>query len=203
MPRIPKTKLRLGGGAAVGLAAAGLALAAVPALAQPASPSTVEQLTVTGEYGPFGPQRLSQVVYFGDLDLATAAGRSALEHRIRTTAHDLCLRLGEQPNVTAPPLLQSCEQQAVNSARDAERTAVAMARPGGLYAYAEPPPAYDEAAPVPPPAPAAPAAGSYGQEASYTTQTVTNGPVPDTPENRARFGGPMSHAGRVTRPAGN
>lgn len=32
---------------------------------------------------------------------------------------------------------------------------------------------------------------------------VTNGPVPDTRENRARFGGPMSNGGRRTRPAGN
>lgn len=32
---------------------------------------------------------------------------------------------------------------------------------------------------------------------------VTNGPVPDTAENRARYGGPMSNGGRRTRPAGN
>jgi hypothetical protein len=34
-------------------------------------------------------------------------------------------------------------------------------------------------------------------------QTVTNGPVPDTVENRARYGQPMSRAGKMTRPAGN
>lgn len=34
-------------------------------------------------------------------------------------------------------------------------------------------------------------------------QVVTNGPVPDTPANRAKFGGPMSHAGKMTTPAGN
>ena len=33
--------------------------------------------------------------------------------------------------------------------------------------------------------------------------TVTNGPVPDTAANRARYGKPMSHAGRRTAPAGN
>ena len=33
--------------------------------------------------------------------------------------------------------------------------------------------------------------------------TVTNGPVPDTPANRAKYGKPMSHAGRRTAPAGN
>jgi predicted outer membrane protein len=34
-------------------------------------------------------------------------------------------------------------------------------------------------------------------------QTVTNGPVPDTTENRARYGAPMSRAGKMTRPTGN
>lgn len=32
---------------------------------------------------------------------------------------------------------------------------------------------------------------------------VTNGPVPDTAENRARYGGPISNGGRRTRPLGN
>jgi hypothetical protein len=32
---------------------------------------------------------------------------------------------------------------------------------------------------------------------------VTNGPVPDTPANRAKYGRPMSHAGKKTAPAGN
>ena len=32
---------------------------------------------------------------------------------------------------------------------------------------------------------------------------VSNGPVPDTRENRALFGTPMSAAGRATAPAGN
>jgi hypothetical protein len=39
--------------------------------------------------------------------------------------------------------------------------------------------------------------------ATLTTTTVTNGPVPDTAENRARFGGPMSRAGQRTSAAGN
>ncbi len=34
-------------------------------------------------------------------------------------------------------------------------------------------------------------------------QIVTNGPVPDTAANRAKYGGPMSHAGKMTKPAGN
>ena len=32
---------------------------------------------------------------------------------------------------------------------------------------------------------------------------VTNGPVPDTPDNRAKYGGPNSNGGRKTPPAGN
>ncbi|TAL36159.1 hypothetical protein [Phenylobacterium sp.] len=39
--------------------------------------------------------------------------------------------------------------------------------------------------------------------ASYTTMTVTNGPVPDTAENRARYGQPMSNAGKRTAARGN
>lgn len=32
---------------------------------------------------------------------------------------------------------------------------------------------------------------------------VSNGPVPDTPENRARYGQPLSASGRMTKPASN
>ena len=32
---------------------------------------------------------------------------------------------------------------------------------------------------------------------------VSNAPVPDTHDNRAKFGRPMSHAGRATAPNGN
>lgn len=42
-----------------------------------------------------------------------------------------------------------------------------------------------------------------GTNASVTTQTITNGPVPDTPENRRKFGGPMSRAGKHTAAKGN
>lgn len=39
--------------------------------------------------------------------------------------------------------------------------------------------------------------------AAVTTEVITNGPVPDTPQNRARYGQPMSNAGKVTAPKGN
>ena len=59
------------------------------------------------------------------------------------------------------------------------------------------------------PSPAAPMpATQLGTPVSATTdatgaQVVSNGPVPDTPANRAKYGKPMSHAGRHTAPAGN
>jgi hypothetical protein len=39
--------------------------------------------------------------------------------------------------------------------------------------------------------------------AAMSVQTVTNGPVPDTPENRRKYGSPMSHAGKRTPARGN
>lgn len=38
---------------------------------------------------------------------------------------------------------------------------------------------------------------------SVTTTTVTNGPVPDTAENRAKYGQPLSRAGKRTAARGN
>lgn len=43
----------------------------------------------------------------------------------------------------------------------------------------------------------------YTASSPATVQVVTNGPVPDTPENRARFGGPQSRGGQKTAPVGN
>jgi hypothetical protein len=71
----------------------------------------------------------------------------------------------------------------------------------------------DVTAPAPAPAPApdatvAPAAGAPTERppaasVSGGTEVISNGPVPDTPENRAKYGKPMSNAGRMTKPAGN
>lgn len=51
------------------------------------------------------------------------------------------------------------------------------------------------------------AAAATGAAVSASTggnvQVVSNGPVPDTAENRAKYGGPMSRAGKRTAPAGN
>jgi hypothetical protein len=49
----------------------------------------------------------------------------------------------------------------------------------------------------------APAATSYAQGASFTATTLTNGPVPDTPQNRKKYGQPLSNAGKRTAARGN
>ena len=41
-----------------------------------------------------------------------------------------------------------------------------------------------------------------GEPGTATTRTVTNGPVPDTAENRAKYQ-PLSRAGKRTEAAGN
>ena len=64
---------------------------------------------------------------------------------------------------------------------------------------------------APPAAPAdsatvAPAAGAPTERAPTATagsDVVSNGRVPDTRENRAKYGQPMSNAGRHTKAAGN
>jgi len=51
----------------------------------------------------------------------------------------------------------------------------------------------------------APAAGAPAERTSANagTEVVSNGPIPDTRANRAKYGAPLSTAGRLTKPAGN
>ncbi len=42
-----------------------------------------------------------------------------------------------------------------------------------------------------------------GALAAGDNRLVTNGPVRDTPQNRAKYGAPISHAGRATSPSGD
>jgi hypothetical protein len=52
----------------------------------------------------------------------------------------------------------------------------------------------------------APAAGAPTERAPTATagsDLVSNGPVPDTRENRQKYGRPLSNAGRMTKAAGN
>ncbi|MDE2485809.1 MAG: UrcA family protein, partial [Alphaproteobacteria bacterium] len=178
-----------------------------PAFAQE---TTVQSVTVMGRYMPRGepPVQLSRVVDYSDLDLRMRADQDELRHRIVRAADDVCDRLGRAaPNHTN--MGTSCREQAVRDAMNQVGMAVAQAyaRPAPAYAYVEPVPAeaYPAAPPPPDGNPQAPAAGGYGEPASatVTTQTITNGPVPDTAANRARYGGPMSNAGRKSKPIGN
>jgi UrcA family protein len=187
------------------LAAASVAAAgAAPALAQ-----TVEGITVVAPYMPRGepPARLSKVVDYSDLDLRLASDQDVLRHRVIDAAREVCSRLGEPPP-SAAPLGVSCQDKAVRDAMNQMGVAVTYAMSRPAYAVAVPPP------PVAAPLDEAPAAETYGESAStteptsepaptYSTQTVTNGPVPDTAQNRARYGAPMSRAGQHTAAAGN
>ena len=50
---------------------------------------------------------------------------------------------------------------------------------------------------------AAPDATGAAMPASVTTTVVANAPIPDTAENRAKYGAPMSNAGKRTAARGN
>jgi UrcA family protein len=188
------------GGLCASLALAGFtAIAAAPALAQ-----EVDEITVVGSMGRDGrPETLSRTVSFSDLDLATDAGADELRGRIRATARDLCRQLGETGGSGVTP---SCVDLATRNALGDARVVIAQARsPGALAARSAPAPyvapvgevasAADETA--------ADVSATVPVETTYTTTTITNGPVPDTAANRARFGGPLSNAGQRTTPAGN
>ena len=195
---MPKTRKFAPGAICALLAFGGLTAAAAQALAQ-----EVEEITVVGRLGPDGrPSTLSRIVSYRDLDLTTNAGQDMLRRRIRDTARDLCTELGEPSRTSGPGLVTSCRQQAERDALGQMRVAVANAAPRGPD-WAPPAELADlDTAPPPPPA-VTPAVGEYAEPASATTRLVTNGPVPDTPENRSRYGDPMSRAGKMTAPAGN
>jgi hypothetical protein len=98
---------------------------------------------------------------------------------------------GAPTSDTATPPATAATPPPVNS--DAATTPDAATPPASAAA---PPPGVCSAS--------APSATQFAQQsASFSNLTVTNGPVPDTPENRSKFGGPDSRAGRMTKPAGN
>lgn len=174
--------------------------AAVAAFAAPAAAQDVEELTITARLPDGRPAELSEVVSIADLDLTTRAGQDAMTARVRKVASGLCERLGETGE--GPPVsttVRNCEDDAVARTRSQMNVAIANARSGPALAAAPLPP---EPAPVPPPAPSANAAAAPAS-ATFTSTTVTNGPVPDTAENRARYGQPMSRAGKMTAARGN
>jgi UrcA family protein len=79
--------------------------------------------------GPTGV-KLTTVVDYADLDLATDAGRTAFRERVRTAAGALCRRLGE-PAAGGGALLLSCQQAAFFDAVVVERRLIAEAAGGG------------------------------------------------------------------------
>jgi hypothetical protein len=97
-------------------------------------------------------------------------------------------------------------------------TGAASAQPADSSATPAPAPSAGSDSATPAPAPSA-SADTTGYNARSTSSTVpaadlgaakagdpgivSNGPVPDTPENRAKYGKPDSHAGKRTQPAGN
>jgi len=170
------------------LAPSAALLAAGLALAVPAAAQTVEELTVTGHTLRNSPQSLSETVSYSDLDLTQANQRAILEMRVKDAAGRVCDQLNE-PRPSPGNLGHSCQEVAVRGASDQMRLAFADARAVSHYAAAT--------------EPTAAAAGSYGSAASATATEVAMAPIPDTRANRARFGGPMSRAGKHTRPAGN
>lgn len=180
--RTLKTSLLCAAAAAAGLA-----------FSMPAAAQAVSEITVMGKMGPDGQARsLSAPVSFADLDLTMPSDQDVLKTRIRDTARDLCAKLGETNSGDA--LAPGCTDAAKKDAWAQAEVVIASAVPKGA------PMAMSE----PAPAPMAPAATSYSTPAaSVTTTTVTNGPVADTPENRAKYGQPMSNAGKRTRAAGN
>jgi UrcA family protein len=189
----------LGLGSALAIAAAA---ASAPALAQ----SVPDEVVVIGRYpGPDADTR-SAVVSYRDLDLTTQAGRDILQERVEATANELCRQMREG-NMTSSAILPSCEQDTYDNARPQMRLAYSLAQPR-YVAVVPPPPGYVAPAgssAVDDMADDVAAAPSYGAPAAATveTQTVTNGPVPDTRRNRQIYGGPMSNGGRATVPAGN
>ncbi|WP_091738204.1 UrcA family protein [Phenylobacterium immobile] len=177
-----------------GVAVVGLSMSA-SAMAQTTEPSAIDEITVTSKFDA-NDEVKTAMVSFSDLDLTTKMGQDELMSRVGKTASDLCHQLGESISDQPLTAMPSCQKSAIASADDQMKMAIAMASSRGGPA----PMAMNEPAPM---REAAPAATAYSAPASYTTSTVTNGPVPDTKENRAKYGMPMSNAGKHTAAAGN
>jgi UrcA family protein len=156
--------------------------AVLAATSAPAFAQDLEEVIVSG-HGR-NPTSLSQTVSFADLDLNMAGDRQVLRQRIVSTARSICNQLGEPSPPMPGNLGRSCQEVAVRDAMDQVRIAVADAGANRAFAAND--------------------AGAYGESASATVGVAaTNGPIPDTAANRARYGGPASAAGQRSRPRGN
>jgi UrcA family protein len=182
------------------VAALGAVMAGAPAAFAQA---TVEELTVVGRLGPDGEARsLSQAVSYADLDLTLPAHQDELKQRVSATARNLCDRLGEGASYAS--IAPSCRDAAVRDSMEQVRFAIAEApvRKAAMIARAEAEARARDQQAMAAEEVAAPASAVVATP-TYTVNTVTNGPVPDTPENRNRYGGPVSRTGMNTAPAGN
>ncbi len=166
------------------LALATLTAAAALAIGATAQAQNLDELTVTG-HGPRA-QTLTDTVSYADLDLTQRADRRTLERRVSDTAGRLCDELRQDP-ASHHNMGTSCKDIAIRDAMGQVRQAFADARsPDYVNTYGTP-----TSATVP------------DNSSSYDVSTVDNGPIPDTPENRARYGGPLSRAGQRTSARGN
>jgi UrcA family protein len=163
--------------------AAALAATSAPALAQ-----SVEELVVSGHSRGERPAVASQTVSYSDLNLTQAGDRTMLKHRIVAAAKDVCRQIGEDAPLRGN-LGKSCQDTAIRDAMVSVRVAFADAQTYQAFA-ANDLGAHD--------------AGAMGTNVSATVaDPTTNGPIPDTVANRARYGGPASSAGQRSMAKGN
>ena len=167
-----------------------LSLAAIlAATSAPTFAQDVEELVVSGHSRGERPAVASRTVSYADLNLTQAGDRRMLKHRIVAAAKDVCRQIGEDPPLRGN-LGKSCQDNAMRDAMVAVRVAFADAETYRSFA-ANDRSAYD--------------AGAMGADVSATVadNMATNGPIPDTVANRARYGGPTSAAGRRSMAKGN
>jgi UrcA family protein len=163
--------------------AAALAVTSAPAFAQ-----TIEELVITGHGHGERPASASQRVSYADLDLTRTGDQAVLKHRIVAAAKDVCREVGEDAPLRGN-LGRSCQDISTREAMIQVRVAFADAQAYRAFA------ANDVGASD---------ASALGANVSATVaDPTTNGPIPDTVANRARYGGPASSAGQRSRPKGN
>jgi UrcA family protein len=120
------------------LAAIAFALASAIALAQSTAPLQEVQVIafkpiITTLQDKAGHRveiiRLSKVVSYADLDVATQSGAEALKKRVRRAAMGICVELKQEYPNTTP--YGSCFKEAVNSAMPQVDVIIAAAAAGG------------------------------------------------------------------------
>lgn len=115
---------------------------------------------------------------------------------IAASAAAVFLGGGAVAQTVDPPAEPVPAQEAAGPSVDKEVSA-----PAGAATPAQP-------ATTPPPAMAPPAASAQGTDVAASAPMVTpsllsNSPIPDTAENRARYGQPISNAGKRSAAKGN